>query len=143
MERFNFKSDNVVLIMIILLVLVFFKAFLYFISFVKYHRIFISDENFEKFRNIYSDLLDIIIMLIALFILLLRKNNSIFATILAIIILFKGFVHFFIDYNLYKYTNLSDNTIKGINEYKKQSIFITNSILFFATIYMIKTIFYN
>ena len=141
MERFRLNNDNVIIVMIILTILVLLKAAFYFMSITNFKHIFISDENFEKFRNILTDIVDVFLMLIAFFILFLRKNNTIFATFLAILILFKGFVRFFIDFELYKYTNLSDNTVNNIKKYKKSSVFMTNIVLFIVTIYIIKTIF--
>jgi hypothetical protein len=123
--------------------LVFFKVILYFISLTNFKHILISDENFEKFRNILTNCLDFLLVLIALFIMFLRKNNSNFAVILAIIIIFKASVRSFIDFGFYKYTNLSDNTINYIKEYKSYSVFVTNVVLFLVTVYSIKKIFYN
>ena len=77
----------------------------------------------------------------ALFILFLRKNNSVFAVILAMIIIFKGFIRVFVEYELYKYTNLSDNTIYYIKEYKTKSVFISNAVLSIVTIYILTQIF--
>ena len=91
MEHVN---DNVIIVMIILVVLLFLKALFYYSSLTKFHHIFISDEQFEKFRNNLSDVLDIFLMIISLFILFLRKNNSMLIIILAnvcrLYILFKN-----------------------------------------------------
>ena len=117
------------------------KAVFYFISLTNFRHIFVSDENFEKFRNILTNILDFLIVLMALFILFLRKNNSVFAVILAMIIIFKAFIRVFVEYELYKYTNLSDNTIYYIKEYKTKSVFISNAVLSIVTIYILTQIF--
>ena len=141
MEHLKFKHDSVVLIMIILILLIFLKAILYFISLINYKHPLISNEHFEKFRNMLNTFLDIVLILISLVILFLRKNNSLLAIFLAIIILFKAFLDLFLSYDFYKYSNLSDNAIKNLNNYKIRSVFISNIVLFIATIYMLKIIF--
>lgn len=70
MEQMN---DNAIIVMIILVVLLFLKALFYYLSLTKFHHIFISDENFEKFRTILSSILDALLMIISLFVLFLRK----------------------------------------------------------------------
>lgn len=141
MERFRFNNDNVLIILIILIMLIFLKAVFYFISLTNFRHIFVSDENFEKFRNILTNILDFLIVLMALFILFLRKNNSVFAVILAMIIIFKAFIRVFVEYELYKYTNLSANTINYIKQYKTKSVFISNAVLSIVTIYILTQIF--
>ena len=143
MDRFKFNNDNVLIIMIILIILLFFKVILYFISLSKFNNILISDENFEKFRKILTNFLDFLLVLMSLFILFLRKNNSIISLILAIIIIFKTGVRLFVEYQLYKYTNLNNNTINYIKKYETHSVFVSNVVLFIITLYIIKKIFYN
>ena len=143
MDRFKFNNDNVLIIMIILIILLFFKVILYFISLTKFNNILISDENFEKFRKILTNFLDFLLVLMSLFILFLRKNNSIISVILAIIIIFKTGVRLFVEYQLYKYTNLNNNTINYIKKYETHSVFVSNVVLFIVTLYIIKKIFYN
>jgi len=143
MERFTFNNDNVLIILIILVLLVFLKVILYFISLAKFKNNLIGNENFEKFRNILTNFVDFLFVLIALFIMFLRKNNSVFAVILAIIIIFKAILRLFVEYQLYKYTNLNDNIIKYIKSYEPHSVFVSNIVLFIVTVYIIKKIFYN
>jgi|688.fasta_scaffold688533_2 hypothetical protein len=121
--------------------LIFLKALFYFISLTNFHHILVNDEQFEKFRNILTNILDFLLVLMALFILFLRKNNSIFAISLAIIVLFKAFIRVFVEYKLYKYTNLSNNTINYIKEYELKSVFISNAVLSIVTIYILTQIF--
>ena len=138
MEHMN---DNAIIVMIILVVLLFLKALFYYLSLTKFHHIFISDENFEKFRTILSSILDALLMIISLFVLFLRKNNSMLIIILAIIFLVKTILHFFVNYNLYKYTSLSESNIDKIQKFKRVYTFITNSMLFIASFYMLNIIF--
>jgi hypothetical protein len=57
------------------------------------------------------------------------------------IIIFKAFIRVFVEYELYKYTNLSANTINYIKEYKTKSVFISNAVLSIVTIYILTQIF--
>jgi hypothetical protein len=143
MERFRFKNDNVVFIIIILILLVFLKAVFYYISLTNFQHVLISNERFEKFRNRLSDILDILLLLISLFVLLLRKNNSIPIVVLAIIFLFKAFLHFFVNYRLYQYTSLNQSNIDNITKIHEKVSFVTNTLLFIITIYMLNIIFIN
>ena len=139
----QFNNDKVVIIMVILIILIILKPIFYFLSLTNSNDSFIKDENFEKFVVIYTYILDIIITFIATYILLFRKNNSVITLILATIIIFKSFITFFIQFQLYKNINLSNNTIKNIKAYEKQSLYISNAVLFFVAFYILTKIFYN
>jgi|LakMenE18May11ns_1017448.scaffolds.fasta_scaffold9847207_3 hypothetical protein len=143
MERFNYKFENdyFVISLIILLVLVFIKSILYLLSLTKFRNIIISDEKLEKFRNVVSDMTNISLTIISLFVLLLRKNNSFTIIFLAILFLFKMFLHFFIDYNLNKYTNLNQRSLDNIIVIHEYLSFLTNLFLFIISFYMLKVIF--
>ena len=143
MERLRFENDKVVIITVILIILIILKPIFYFLSLTNSNDSFITDTNFEKFIVIYTYILDLIIAFIALYILLFRKNNSVITLILATIIIFKSFITFFIQFQLYKNVNLSNNTIKNIKAYEKQSLYISNAVLFFVASYILTKIFYN
>jgi len=143
MERFRFENDKVVIITVILIILIILKPIFYFLSLTNSNDAFIKDKNFDKFVVIYTYILDLIIAFIALYILLFRKNNSVITLILATIIIFKSFITFFIQFQLYKNVNLSNNTIKNIKAYEKQSLYISNAVLFFVASYILTKIFYN
>jgi hypothetical protein len=139
----QFNNDNVIIVMIILVILIIFKPLLYFFSITNSNNPLIKDETFEKFRVIYTYILDIIITFIATYILFFRKNNSVITLILATIVIFKTFITFFVEFKLYKNVNLSNNTIENIKAYQKHSVYISNSFLFFVAIYILTKIFYN
>ena len=143
MERFRFENDKVVIITVILIILIILKPIFYFLSLTNSNDSFITDTNFEKFVFIYTYILDLIITFIATYILFFRKNNSVITLILATIIIFKSFITFFIQFQLYKNINLSNNTIKNIKAYEKQSLYISNAVLFFVASYILTKIFYN
>ena len=139
----QFNSDNIITIMIILVVLIIFKPLLYFFSIINSKNNLINQETFEKFSLIYTYILDIIITFIAVYILFFRKNSSIITIILATVAIFKSIVTFSVDFELYKYLNLSNDTIKSIQNYKNRSVLTTNIFLFFVAGYILTKIFYK
>ena len=139
----QFNSDNVIIIMIILVVLILFKPLLYFFSIINSKNNLINQETFEKFSDIYTYILDVIVTFIAVYILFFRKNSSIITIILATVAIFKSIVTFSVDFELYKYLNLSNDTIKSIKDYKKQSLLTTNIFLLFVAGYILTKIFYK
>ena len=143
MVSLQFNSDNIITIMIILVVLIIFKPILYFFSIINSKNNIINQETFEKIRLIYTHILDIIITFIAVYILFFRKNSSIITIILATLAIFKTIVTFSVDFELYKYLNLSNDTIKSIQNYKNRSVLTTNIFLFFVAGYILTKIFYK
>jgi hypothetical protein len=143
MGSLHFNNDNVIIVMIILVILIILKPILYFLSLTNSNDSFIKDETFKKFIVIYTYILDLIIAFIALYVLLFRKNNSVITLILATIIIFKTIITFFVQFELYKYVNLSNNTIKNIKAYEKNSLYVSNSVLFIIASYILIKIFYN
>ena len=97
--RFNYKNDIVVIFLIILIVLIFLKVVFYYMSITKFPHIFLTVEQFEKFRGKLSDITNIFLTIIALFVLFLRKNNTNLAIFLALLFLLKSFLHFFVKPN--------------------------------------------
>lgn len=143
MERFNYKfaNDYFVISLIIVVTLAFMKSILYFLSLAKIRNIIISDEKLQKFRNLISDMTNISLTIISLFVLLLRKNNSFTIIFLAILFLFKMFLHFFINYNLNKYTNLNQRSVDNIIVIREYLNFLTNLFLFIISFYILKVIY--
>ena len=141
MERFRFKNDYFVVSLIILIVLIFLKAALYFMYLTNFHHIFFTVEQFEKFRNKLSDVTDIFLIIISLFVLFLRKDNTTLAIFLAIIFLFKAFLHFFVNYRLYQYTSLNQSNIDKLKQFYEVEAFATNTLLFIVTIYILNIVF--
>ena len=137
------NSDNVITIMIILVVLIVFKPLLYFFSIINSKNNLINQETFEKFSLIYTYILDVIVTFIAVYILFFRKNSSIITIILATVAIFKSIVTFSVDFELYKYVNLSNDTINSIQNYKNRSVLTSNIFLFFVAGYILTKIFYK
>ena len=129
--------------MIILVVLIVFKPLLYFFSIINSKNNLINQETFEKFSLIYTYILDVIVTFIAVYILLFRKNTSIITIILATLAVFKTIVTFSVDFELYEYVNLSNDTIKKLKAYKNHSVFTSNVFLFLVAGYILTKIFYK
>jgi hypothetical protein len=110
---------------------------------INFHHIFFTVEQFEKFRNKLSDIIDIFLIIISLFVLFLRKNNTTLAIILALVFLLKAFLHFFVNYRLYQYINLNQSNIDKLKQFYEVEAFITNTLLFIITFYMLNIIFIN
>ena len=145
MERFefNYTNDSFITALIILTILLFLKTILYYIYLTDIHHIFFTVEQFEKFRHKLSDTLNIFIGIISLLVLFLRKDNTTLAIILALVFLLKAFLHFFVNYNLYQYTSLNKDNIDKIKQFYKVESFVTNTILFIMTFYILVLIFIN
>ena len=143
MVSLQFNNDNIITIMIIIVVLIIFKPILYFFSIINSKNNIINQETFEKISLIYTYILDIIVTFIAVYILFFRKNNSIITIILATLAIFKSIVTFSVDFELYKYLNLSNDTIKSIKNYKNHSVLTSNIFLFFVAGYILTKIFYK
>ena len=116
---------------------------MYFFSVINSKTYLINPETFEKISLIYTYILDIIITFIAVYILFFRKNNSIITIILATLAVFKTIVTFSVDFELYEYVNLSNDTINSIQNYKNRSVLTSNIFLFFVAGYILTKIFYK
>jgi len=134
-------QDNIVIVLIIIVVLLFLKTLFYYISLTKFHHIFMSDEKFEKFRHTLSDILNVVIKIASLFIMFFRKNSTMLILILAIIFFLKSFLHFFVNYKFYQYTSLTQSNIDKLTEFYEVESFITNTMLFIGSFYILKIIF--
>ena len=143
MERFdfNYTNDTFIASLIILTILLFIKTVLYFMYLTNFHHIFFTVEQFEQFRYKLSATLNIFIGIISLLVLFLRKDNTALAIFLALIFLLKSFLHFFVNYKFYQYTNLSQSNIDKLKQFYEVEAFATNTLLFIVTIYMLKIIF--
>jgi hypothetical protein len=143
MGSLQLNNDNVITIMIILVVLIIIKPILYFFSIINSKNNIINQETFEKISLMYTYILDIIVTFIAVYILFFRKNNSIITIILATLAIFKTIVTFSVDFELYEYVNLSNDTINSIQNYKNRSVLTSNIFLFFVAGYILTKIFYK
>ena len=144
MNNIGVLSDNVIIAMITFIILLLIKGFLSIIKLLNVDKMFFTKyETYLYYKEIIDTIIDTILFLFAVFLLFFRKNNSILIIILAILFLLKGVFQYLIDLKLYTYTNLSNTTIDKLKELKHPVSFITNVVLFIASIYILKIIFTN
>jgi hypothetical protein len=135
-------SDNAIVAMIIFVILVLIKGFFSVIKLISLDKILFKNyTSYLYYKEIVDSIIDSVLFLFACVILFFRKNNSILTIILAILFLLKGFFQYFIDLDLYTYTNISNTTVDKMRELKHPVSFITNIVLFIASIYILKIIF--
>jgi hypothetical protein len=136
-------SDNAIIGIIGLIILLFIKGFLSFIGLIYLDKaLFKNHRTYVYIKETIDIIINTILFIIAFFILFFRKNNSVLVIILALLFLLKGFLDYEFIFSLYKYMNVSDEFIAKSEEVKKVNSFITNTILFIASIYILKMCIY-
>ena len=144
MNNIGALSDNTIIAMITFIILVLIKGFLSIIKLLNIDKMFFTKyETYLYYKEIIDTIINTIVLIISLFILFFRKDNSILIIILAILFLLKAFFQYLIDLELHEYTNLSNTTIDTLKKVKYPVSFITNISLFIASFYMLNIIFTN
>jgi hypothetical protein len=151
----NKFSDLFIVAAIIILFFIFLKGFKYILYVAIYQLDYHDDNNYieefykilDKYLIYVSDFLDTILLFIGFYLLFIRKNNSIFTSIFAVMLILKFIFHFllidrFEYYFGYKH-NLSKETVKNLLEIKSVNSFITNVGTFIAAAYMLMIIFHK
>lgn len=153
----NTFSDKTIALAIFILILLFLKGINY-LLFISIHKLGLhKDKEEEKstIEKIYdtldkyllyaSDLLDTILLFVALYILFLRKKNNILTIIFCLMLILKFILHFLLLNRFELYLgikhNLSDKTVNELMNIKRVNSFITNVALFIGAGYMLKIIF--
>jgi hypothetical protein len=142
MNRFiNTSSDNIILVLIFVVILALFKAIVSIGEKVNDKANLIDKEVYAVVDESLDTILDTIVLIFAFYILFYRKDNSIVIIIIGIIFLLRGFLQYFIDLKLYKYTNIDNSTIDKITKFKTINSVISDTCLAVITIYVITQIF--
>lgn len=142
MNRFiNTSSDNVILVLIFIVILALFKAIVSVGEKVNMKANLIDQSVYELIDESLDTILDTIVFIFAVYVLFYRKDNSIVIIFVGIIFLLKGFLQYFIDLKLYKYTNIDNSTIDKITKFKYFNSIISDTCLAVITIYVITQIF--
>jgi uncharacterized membrane protein HdeD (DUF308 family) len=142
MNHIENLSDNIIIGLIVFIILFLIKGILSLTNKLKLNiNLFKNKSTYDIIKESLDTILDTILFLFAIFILFFRKDNSILVIILAIMFLLKGFFQYFLDLKLYTYTNIDNAVIENITKIKNVNSIITDTIIFFASFYMIKTIF--
>jgi hypothetical protein len=135
-------SDNTIKGIIALIILVFIKGFLSFMELLNLDKsLFKNYKTYLYIKETIDLIINTIVFIIALFILFFGKDTSILVIILAVLFLLKGFFNYAYVFDLYKSLNLSDTCINKLEQVKMVNSLITNTVLFIASIYMLKIIF--
>ena len=143
MKRFiDTASDNTIIVLISIIILSFIKGLFSLFERVNRTAQFISDKSIiHNVDEILDTIINTITFVFAFYILFFRKDNSILIIILGIMFLLKGFLQYFIDLQIYKYTNIDNSTIDKIRNYKYVNGVVTDTILTVIAVYMIIKIF--
>jgi hypothetical protein len=139
-------TDNEILLLLILVFLVLTKVvFSGIVHFSKhFHKLGLSDKVFDYIKStktFYSSLINIIATIVGIYFIFIKKITGLLF-ILSFIVILKSILHFTIEYDLYKQLNLSPNTENLLIDYKKYESIITNYVLFFFTLYILKYVFF-
>jgi len=139
-------SDNEVIVLLVLVLATFLKVtystFTYFSKdLIEYN----LGKNIYSFlhdtKTLYSSFIDIIYILVGVYFIFIRHTkNKIFIFGFSVLI-FKAIIHLLVTYNLYKIFNLRPETEANLIKFKNTETLITNVVLFFLTLYILKVVF--
>ena len=133
----------------VLLILVFFTLLKVVYSTANYYsKYFIKSElgnNIYKIidatKTFYSSLINLVSAIVGVYFIFVRQTKNIFFLVAFYALIFKAFMHFVVTYNLYKILNLSAENEKKLLEFKTVETIITNYVLLFLTLYILKVVF--
>jgi hypothetical protein len=140
-QLINTSSDKIVLVLIIIVILALLKALVSIGEKVNDKANLIDRSVYLLIDESLDTILDTIVFIFAFYVLFYRNDNSILTIIIGIIFLLKGFLQYFIDLKLYKYTNIDNSTIDKITKFKYINSVISDTCLAALTIYAITRIF--
>jgi hypothetical protein len=89
----------------------------------------------------FSSLINIISVLVGIYFIFIKKTQNIYFIAGFSVLIFKAIMHFLITYKLYKIFNLTSENEKKLRQFKKGESLVTNFVLFFLTVYIIKKVF--
>ena len=111
----------------------------------KYYNFLHLNDNFNNklvnFYDRYSDLMNLLFIYIAYYIYFVRQTTNNIIIFLCVILIFRGFLHFIVNYKLYKPLNLSTQSEQNILNLHNQESKITNPILGLMSVYVLYKIF--
>ena len=138
------NNDIFVLLILVFLILlkVVFSAIVHFGKF--FNKLGLSDNVFnfiDSTKTNYSSLINIISVLVGIYFIFIKKTDNIYFIVGFSALIFKAFMHFFTTYKLYKGLNLSPQNEEKLKQFKKGESIVTNYVLLFLTLYIIKKVF--
>ena len=138
------NNDVFVLLTLVFFILlkVVFSTIVHFTNFFNKLGLNESVFNFIKLTKIgFSSLINFVSVLVGIYFIFVKKTDNIYFIVGFSALIFKAIMHFIMTYKLYKVFNLSPENEKKLRKFKKGESLVTNFILFFLTVYIIKKIF--
>jgi hypothetical protein len=138
------NNDIFVLLILVFLILlkVVFSGIVHFSKF--FNKLGLNDYIFnliDSSKTGYSSLINIVSVLVGIYFIFIKKTDNIYFIVGFSILMFKAFMHFLTTYKLYKIFNLSPENEQKLRKFKKGESLVTNYVLFFLTLYIIKKVF--
>jgi len=140
-------NNNDIFLLLILVFIILLKVILsgivHFSKFFNNLELSNSVSNFiDSTKTVYSSLTNIVSVLVGIYFIFIKKTKNPYFIIGFSLLIFKAFMHFLITYKLYKGLNLSPENEKKLRQFKKDESVVTNYVLFFLTLYIIKKVFF-
>jgi len=101
------------------------------------------DEKTKYIIDLYYDIVNLLLVSITVYLLFVKKTRSTIAIVLGIIILLKGFLHFFVSKNVYKYLHLSYETEQKLLGFHNHFALYSSVVNIFLTTYLLRKIFFT
>jgi hypothetical protein len=144
MEKELDNNDVLVLLILVFFILlkVVFSAVIHFTKF--FNKLGLSNSVFtfiDLTKTGFSSLINLVSVLVGIYFIFIKKTHNIYFIIGFSALIFKAFMHFLTTYKLYKGFNLTPENEEKLRKFKKGESMVTNFILFFLTLYIIKKIF--
>jgi hypothetical protein len=141
MAKLSFSKIEI-FILLLLIVQAFNKSILSIIISHGYYGFnLVTTEWIVNLFKIFSTIMNICFILIAFYLLIIKKARSITYLIICALLIFKALMHFLVDNNLYKYLNLSNDDEQKLILFKKYETALTNLFIGLLTLYIIYTVF--
>jgi hypothetical protein len=139
-------NDNDIFMLLILVLLILVKVI--FSSIVYYSNFFydlgLSNSVFDFIKStktLYSSLVNLVSALLGFYFIFIKKTDNIYFILCFSVLIFKAIIHFLVVYKLYKVFYLSPENEKNLINFRKIESPITNYVLMFLTLYILKVVF--
>jgi hypothetical protein len=144
MEKELDNNDVFVLLILVFLILikVLFSVLVHFSKF--FNKLGLSNRVFDFIdltKTGFSSLINLVSVLVGIYFIFIKKTDNIYFIVGFSALIFKAFMHFLITYKLYKGLNLTPENEEKLRKFKKGESMVTNYILLFLTVYIIKKVF--
>jgi hypothetical protein len=139
-------NDNDIYILLTLVFLILVKVI--FSSIVYYSKLFhqlgLSNNVFDfidSTKTLYSSFINLISMLVGIYFIFIKKSDNIYFILGFSVLIFKSIIHFMVTYKLYKGFNLTPENEQKLIKFRDIESPITNYVLMFLTLYILKVVF--